>query len=139
MAKTKALISFAVTAKLICVFVFACAKIRFSHNEAHIITGAKAQNHTVCFKIKQGHRIVEFFVYKWTNNTCTTKSFEVPLKRNLYRKVSDYRFYYRHIFEASFPMTFPCNLFLKMFCQVSHWSTLCQDTPAWWSIKINGL
>ena len=36
-AKTKALISFAVTAKLICVFVFAYAKIRFSHNEAHMI------------------------------------------------------------------------------------------------------
>ena len=35
-AKTKALISFAVTAKVICVFVFANAKIRFSHNEAHI-------------------------------------------------------------------------------------------------------
>ena len=35
-AKTKALISFAVTAKLICVFVFAYAKSRFSHNEAHI-------------------------------------------------------------------------------------------------------
>ena len=34
--KTKALISFAVTAKLICVFVFAYAKIRFSHDEAHI-------------------------------------------------------------------------------------------------------
>ena len=34
-AKTKALISFAVTAKLICVFVFAYAKLRFSHNEAH--------------------------------------------------------------------------------------------------------
>ena len=33
-AKTKALISFAVTAKLICVFVFAYAKSRFSHNEA---------------------------------------------------------------------------------------------------------
>ena len=30
-AKTKALISFAVTAKLICVFVFTFAKIRFSH------------------------------------------------------------------------------------------------------------
>ena len=30
MAKTKALISFAVTAKLICVFVFADANIRFS-------------------------------------------------------------------------------------------------------------
>ena len=35
--KTKALISFAVTAKLICVFVFAYAKSRFSHNEAHFI------------------------------------------------------------------------------------------------------
>ena len=34
-AKTKALISFAVTAKLICVFVFAYAKNRFSHNKAH--------------------------------------------------------------------------------------------------------
>ena len=34
-AKTKALISFAVTAKLICVFVFAYAIVRFSHNEAH--------------------------------------------------------------------------------------------------------
>ena len=36
MAKTKALISLAVTAKLICVFVFAYAKSRFSHNAAHI-------------------------------------------------------------------------------------------------------
>ena len=35
-AKTKALISFAVTAKLFCVVYFAYAKIRFSHNEAHI-------------------------------------------------------------------------------------------------------
>ena len=35
-AKTKALISFAVTAKLICVFVFAYAKSRFCHNEAQI-------------------------------------------------------------------------------------------------------
>ena len=36
-AKTKALISCAVTAQLICVFVFAYAKTRFSHDEAHII------------------------------------------------------------------------------------------------------
>ena len=36
-AKTKALISFVVTAKLICVFVFAYAKIRFSHDAAHIM------------------------------------------------------------------------------------------------------
>ena len=36
-AKTKALISFAFAAKLICVFVFACAKSRFSHDSAHIV------------------------------------------------------------------------------------------------------
>ena len=35
--KSKALISFAVTAKLICVFVFAYETIRFSHDEAQII------------------------------------------------------------------------------------------------------
>ena len=35
--KTKALISCAVTGQLICVFVFAYAKSRFSHNEAHLI------------------------------------------------------------------------------------------------------
>ena len=34
-AKTKTLISFAVTLKLICFFVFAYAKSPFSHNEAH--------------------------------------------------------------------------------------------------------
>ena len=34
-AKTKALISFAVTAKLICVFVFAYADCWFSHEVAH--------------------------------------------------------------------------------------------------------
>ena len=35
-AKTKALISCAVTAQLICVFVFAYAKSRFSHDAAHL-------------------------------------------------------------------------------------------------------
>ena len=35
-AKTKALISFAVTAKLICAFVFAYADCWFSHALAHI-------------------------------------------------------------------------------------------------------
>ena len=37
-AKTKALISFTLIAKLICAFVFAQAKIRFSHDVAHIYT-----------------------------------------------------------------------------------------------------
>ena len=36
-AKTKALISCEVTAQLICVFVFAYPKSRFSHNKAQII------------------------------------------------------------------------------------------------------
>ena len=36
MVKTKALISFAVTAKLICVFVFAYADCWLSHAVAHI-------------------------------------------------------------------------------------------------------
>ena len=36
-AKTKALISFAVTAKLICAFVFADADCWFSHAVAHIL------------------------------------------------------------------------------------------------------
>ena len=43
MAKTKALISFAVTAKLICVFVFAYSKSRFSHDAAHM---SKYNKHT---------------------------------------------------------------------------------------------
>ena len=38
MAKTKTLISFAVTAKLICVFVFAYAKSRYSHDEAQMLS-----------------------------------------------------------------------------------------------------
>ena len=37
-AKIKALISYAVTAQLICVSVFAYAKNRFSHNEAHFMS-----------------------------------------------------------------------------------------------------
>ena len=36
--KTKALISFAVTVKLICVFVLAYAKTRFSHDAAQLET-----------------------------------------------------------------------------------------------------
>ena len=37
-AKTKALISFAVTAKLICVFIFAYAKRWFSHDAAQMLS-----------------------------------------------------------------------------------------------------
>ena len=47
MAKTKALISFAVTAKLICVFVFANAKGRFSHDAAHLYHAINRANFDV--------------------------------------------------------------------------------------------
>ena len=42
-AKTKALISFAVTAKLICVFIFAYAKRWFSHDAAHVNIFSKTE------------------------------------------------------------------------------------------------
>ena len=60
-AKTKALISFAVTAKLICVFVFAYAKSQFSHDAAHIIciilyfkVNANEQYHPIPIKVLNG-------------------------------------------------------------------------------------
>ena len=40
LAKTKALISFAVTVKLICIFFFANAKSRFSHDAIHLVYAA---------------------------------------------------------------------------------------------------
>ena len=46
-AKTKALISFAFTSQLICVFVFAYAKSWFSHNEAHIFSNVPYNNQTL--------------------------------------------------------------------------------------------
>ena len=46
-AKTKALISFTVTAKLICVFVFAYAKSRFSHDEAQMMSNAPVEDSMV--------------------------------------------------------------------------------------------
>ena len=55
-AKTKALISFAVTAKLIWVFVFAYAKSRFSHNEAQVMTrNWSNQNSNPDLKTKMGN------------------------------------------------------------------------------------
>ena len=45
-AKTKALIGCVVTAQLICVFVFAYAKSRFSHDEAHKVVKVTIFGHT---------------------------------------------------------------------------------------------
>ena len=57
MAKTKALISFAVTAKLTCVFVFAYAKSRFSHNEAHIVKLGFTGVYIIFFLFALKHRL----------------------------------------------------------------------------------
>ena len=77
MAKTKALISFAVTAKLICVFVFAYAKNRFSHDAAHLSLSSytlKFLNFqtqeifaVINLKFKQRGQAVEFFCQKDAN------------------------------------------------------------------------
>ena len=48
-AKTKALISFAVTAKLICVFVFAYADCWFSHGAAQIVKTGRDAIYFECF------------------------------------------------------------------------------------------
>ena len=50
-AKTKALISFAVTGKLICVFVFEYTKSRFSHTKAHMgyTVNRKLKNIFACY------------------------------------------------------------------------------------------
>ena len=45
-AKTKALISFAVTAKLICDFAFAYAKHWFSHDAAHMLLNVNGHMET---------------------------------------------------------------------------------------------
>ena len=47
-AKTKALISFAVTSKLICVFVFTYAKSRFPHDAAQMLMEISITNLTHC-------------------------------------------------------------------------------------------
>ena len=62
-AKSKALISFAVTAKLIWVFVFAYTKSRFSHDAAHFENGIANEHRptwaidcvTFNEKLKLGH------------------------------------------------------------------------------------
>ena len=61
-AKTKELISFAVTAKLICVFVFAYADCWFSHEANHMLPGSQQQKQCIthtCCEIVHGMRSPE--------------------------------------------------------------------------------
>ena len=55
-AKTKALISFVITVKLICVFAFAYAKIRFSHDAAQMIT----ENLCCEYSLESAHHAVTY-------------------------------------------------------------------------------
>ena len=66
MAKTKALISFAVTVKLICFFVFAYAKKRFCHDEAQILVIAVFVSINPCFN-KAAHMQLSFNIYRADN------------------------------------------------------------------------
>ena len=63
-AKTKALISFAVTAKLICVFVFAYAKLWFSHDAAHLLFLFVGGTLSICFPYNYSKRFIIMKVKK---------------------------------------------------------------------------
>ena len=62
--KTKALISFAVTAKLICAFVFAMAKIRFSHDAAQMILYSGHMHVILVFFTFQTNQTTFLLLYK---------------------------------------------------------------------------
>ena len=74
--KTKALISFVITAKLICIFVFAYVDCWFSHEAAHLIyfQGKYAD-------IENEIKINKGFLYVYHNHLPTLKSSET-LKEN---------------------------------------------------------
>ena len=74
--KTKALISCAVTVQLICVFVFAYAKSRFSHNKAHMIT----------LLAHLSRRLIgELIVYQWSGVRRPSSASSTMLKHLLLR------------------------------------------------------
>ena len=54
-SENKGVISFAVTVKLICVFVFAYAKSRFSHDEAQLISAFNGLFIIYFEKVKKVH------------------------------------------------------------------------------------
>ena len=86
-AETKALISSAVTAKLICVFVFAYTKIRFSHGAAHIESQQNYRGGRVSNKILRIFKYVH--VKFWQNATLLmgwVKLFANPTLQNV-RKI----------------------------------------------------
>ena len=74
-AKTKALISCAVTAQLICVFVFAYAKSRFSHNEAQNIVKYPLDLACIVTKHKYAHMYTLLCMSQYLFIVCTLHYF----------------------------------------------------------------
>ena len=79
-AKTKTLISFTVTAKLIWVFVFVYTNIQFSHVAAHIMGAPMAQlivdlifTWGYCCVLEQDTHPNGPFAYHWLNTEITEK------------------------------------------------------------------
>ena len=88
-AKTKALISFAVTMKLICVFVFACANCWFSHEAAQILLLQKYFR--IIHFFMSIHHIHNLYFYKKWTNICTTLFKQYNLKKDIYDMSRDAR------------------------------------------------
>ena len=82
-AKAKALISYVVTTQLICGFVFAYAKSRFSHDPAQIAKHSQCiKSSSCCSKIHKNTRIVCFFLDFFTNKILLRFSQSKYLKFN---------------------------------------------------------
>ena len=77
-AKTKALISCAVTAQLICVFVLAYSESRFSHDAAHIYRG---HNHTSRKKQRTRQLTNNIKINEHAQKTINIRNFKRPLVR----------------------------------------------------------
>ena len=87
-----AFISFAVTAKLICVFVFAYAKSWFSHNEAHLCfsdTSCRSRLASLNEKLTQLERRVEFIEARVCNSTSYIFLQKIILKAQGVPQLSD--------------------------------------------------
>ena len=105
---------FVVTAKLICVFVFAYAKSRFSHDGVRIITDPQVHFHNNC---SVSDTYLKFSVRTWSWNCYDMTLTFTPL-RGL--KMSQWGSVYGH-FRGKYEFTTPnvkANL-IKLLCKLS--------------------
>ena len=84
--KTKALISFAVTAKLICVFVFAYAKSRFSHDAAQIGMCYVLMTHSIMalyFPQTQHHHLAAEIYQRYISSSTSVVKIDKSIARRM--------------------------------------------------------